>query len=108
MHTTAKSFMFTGTPTKPTLLPDNKDPTDGESLTLTCTSTTAGITKYQFNKDGVTLPSFGTGQTYTIHSLNLTSFDGTYNCVAYIDSVKSAASDGVPLKGQSNLNVYSI
>ena len=80
-------------PATPTISTDNSDPVDGESITLTCTSSTAGVTSYVWKQDGSTL-SGQTSQTYTIAASAIGSDEGSYTCLAYVDTVASDPSAG--------------
>ena len=78
------------------------DPTEGDSITLTCVTSTSGVTSYKFYLNGTDLTSNGNINTYTIPSASLGSGeDGNYTCVAYFESVPSENSTALSLFGRS-------
>ena len=89
-------FVFSDKPTTPTLTSSNSDPTDGDSITLTCTATEAAVDGYEFKLDGATVTS-GSSNTLLIGSGTATigTHDGSYTCIASIDTVSSDASSAL-------------
>ena len=70
--------------TAPTLTINNNSPTDGDSLTLTCTATQqSGNNFYQFRRNSDIL-TMGASPTYTIHAANIDDHDGSYICVVLL------------------------
>ena len=59
---------------------------------MACKTTTAGITSYEFFKDGTPLTQQTSG-VYAITPAVINVDDGTYTCVAKIDTVSSDESD---------------
>ena len=104
-----KLTLFSPTPTaqpvKPSLTPSVKEPTVGDSVILTCTSATSGITSYQFFKDNAQKAFYTTsvGNSHTIASTNLATQDANYTCKAFIDSVGSVFSDPLNFQGKCML-----
>ena len=81
-------------PETPVLTPNVKFPKDGDAVVLTCSSSTPGVSKYKFLKDGVPLFT-AASNTYTINSAELGQSEhhvGVYTCVVYIDTVASQQS----------------
>ena len=78
-------------PATPVLTADVSSPTDGDTIVLTCTTTSSGITSYQFFKGVTSLVSASSNQ-HTVSSAAIGSDDGSYTCVASIDTVASDAS----------------
>lgn len=72
----------------PTLTPDVSSPTDGDTIILTCATTTGGITSYEF-KRGTTSLATSSAATYTITTATIGTDDDSYTCIAYIDTVAS-------------------
>ena len=83
---------FTDKPSRPVVSSDLSDPTDGQDVTLFCTTTTSEVNSYEFFKDGNSLSS-GSNNTLLISSATIDTHDGVYTCVAYIDTVASESSD---------------
>ena len=71
----------TGKPNKPTLTASSSNPTDGNNLVLTCTTTTGGINSYQFVKNGLTIQNSASATLIFTPAVFVTN-DGTYTCVA--------------------------
>ena len=71
---------------------NNLNATDGENITLTCTTSTLGVTTYEFMLDSSSLVN-GPNNTYSISSATINSDDGNYSCIAYIDTVASNISN---------------
>ena len=90
--------VFTDTPHKPTLSSDNKDPQEGQSLTLTCTTIT-NATRYQFFKNSKELGQRITSNTFTINPAHLSIYNGYYNCKAFVGDVVSELSERVEVSG---------
>ena len=67
---------------------DSATPTDGDNVVLTCTTTSSGITAYLFKKGATTLANSASA-TYTISAAAIDSHDGTYTCIAYVQTVAS-------------------
>ena len=75
-------------PATPTVTADSATPTDGDNVVLTCTTTTVGITAYLFKK-GVNTLANSASSTYTISAAAIDANDGTYTCIAYVETVAS-------------------
>ena len=89
-------------PAQPKLTSSVSEPTEGDSITLTCVTSTSGVTSYKFYLNGTELPSSGYINTYTIPSASLGSGkDGKYTCAAYFESVPSNKSTDLSIFGQS-------
>ena len=88
-------------PAKPTVNADSASPTDGDNVILTCTTTTTGITDYEFKKGSRSLTKEASA-TYTISAAAIGSDDGTYTCIAYIHTVTSIESATYNLKCESS------
>ena len=75
-------------PDTPVLTTDTSDvtTTDGDDIPLTCTSTTPGISMYQFYK-GVTSLVTSPSNVYNITQATIDRDDGVYTCVVYIHGV---------------------
>ena len=78
-------------PAKPNLTLSENNPTDGDDISLTCTSTSESTDSYEFLK-GVKSLQDSPNSTYTIVAASIASDSGNYTCVAKIDTVKSEAS----------------
>ena len=65
----------------PTLTASASNPTDGDLLVLECTTTTGGITSYQFVKNGQTIQTSASA-TLTFAPAVFVTNDGSYTCVA--------------------------
>ena len=87
-----------GKPSKPTLTSSKTPATDGDHVTLTCTSRTSGVNKFQFFKDGRSQGNAGTSKTLDLKPVTF-STSASYTCKVYIDTVASDPSDGLALKG---------
>ena len=83
-------FLYTDKPSRPVLSSDLSEPTDGQDITLTCTTTTSEVNSYEFFKYGILLSS-GSNNTL-ISSATVDTHDGIYTCVVYIDTVASESS----------------
>ena len=95
------SFYFVSDkPERPTLTSSVKDPLIGDSITLTCASTTQGVDRYQFYKDQTALTSTGTSNTFTISSARIETPVARYHCQAFIGSVVSEDSNELSLNGK--------
>lgn len=99
-------FVFSDQPDTPTLVSDNNDPTDGDYITLTCNTTTTGITSYLFKRDQ-TLVANTTVNTHKIAHATLGTYEGQYTCVAFIDTVPSIVSNVIAISCEytGNINV---
>ena len=75
-------------PATPSVSADSATPTDGDNVILTCTTTTTGITSYVFKKGANTLATSASA-TYTITAAAIDTHDGTYTCIAYVQTVAS-------------------
>ena len=82
---------FSDRPDSPTLTADVGSPTDGDSIVLTCTTTSSGVTSYEFFRGSTSLVKSSNNQ-YTISASAIGTDDGCYICVAFIDGVASHAS----------------
>ena len=87
-------FVFSDKPTTPTLTTDNSDPTDGDAITLTCTAVEAAVNSYEFKLGSTSLAS-GSSSTYSMSSATIGTDDGSYTCIASIDTVASDASSAL-------------
>ena len=87
-------FVFSDKPTTPTLTTDNSDPTDGDAITLTCTAVEAAVNNYEFKLGSTSLAS-GSSSTYSMSSATIGTDDGSYTCIASIDTVASDASSAL-------------
>ena len=85
-------LQFTGQAAKPSLVADIQNPTDGDVITLTCSSTTSGVTKYEFLKENVVIHS-GPNAFRVIGPAVIGTDDKSYTCIAYIDNIASDTSD---------------
>lgn len=86
------SVVSSGHINKPTLVTNNQYPTDGDSITLTCNTTTTGVTNYEFRK-GSQVVANQLLNTHTIDPATIDAHDGNYSCIAFVDSVASPPSD---------------
>ena len=86
-------------PERPVLTSNVKEPFIGDSITLTCASTTEGVDGYKFYKGQAPLTSTGTSNTFTISSAKLETPLPEYHCVALIGSIASERSANVTLQG---------
>ena len=94
--------LCTEKPSEPTLTSSVSEPTEGDIITLTCVTSTSGVTSYKFYLNDTELPSNGHINTYTIPSASLGSGkDGDYTCAAYFESVSSDSSTALSILGQS-------
>ena len=78
-------------PNKPVLQVDVSEPTDGDTIDFTCTSSSPGITNYVFYRGETSLGKTSINK-HTILSAAIGANDGFYTCVAYKDSIVSDAS----------------
>ena len=81
-------FLLSDKPTTPTLTSSVADPTDGDAITLTCATTSTGITQYEFLLDGSSV-SASASDTLAIGAATIGTNDGSYTCIASIDTVAS-------------------
>ena len=90
-------------PLTPTLTSNLKEPTEGDSIVLTCTSATAGVTSYHFFKQGNRTAFFvaSVGNSHTIAPAVLDTDNANYTCMAYIDNVASDGSLPFALQGKT-------
>ena len=72
----------------------NPDPTDGEDITLTCTSSTTEVDSYTWRRNGVDI-DMQTSQTYAIPQGDIATMNGDYTCVALFGTVASDASSAL-------------
>ena len=87
----SNSVSLTVKPVKPTLTVSPTDPTDGDNVDLTCASTTAGITEYEFfDPNGASL-GVQSNQYLSLGQAEIGNDDGMYTCTAISNS--SVASD---------------
>ena len=84
-------FWSTDSPAQPNLITSNLSPTDGDSVTLNCATSTNGITRYSFLKAGVSV-STTASNTYVMNTAAIDSDDGSYTCIVFIGTVASPAS----------------
>ena len=91
MYLNIYRFLFSDRPETPILTANDSSPTDGDSIVLTCTTSTAGITSYEFRYNGQVLET-SENNTYVINSAIIDSHDGNYTCTAFIDIVPSNTS----------------
>ena len=87
-------------PKTPTVNADSASPTDGDNIILTCTTTTTGITDYEFKKGSRSLTKEASA-TYTISAAAMGIHDGTYTCIAYVHTVASTESVPFTLRCES-------
>ena len=73
---------------------------DQDYITLTCVTTTPGVTRYTFFKNNQTLPTTGNTHTYTIAQAPLKTENGDYTCIAYFENVASDESEVFTLIGK--------
>ena len=78
-------------PATPKLTADVSSPTDGDTIVLTCATTSAGITSYEFFRGTTSLVKSSSNQ-HTVSGSAIGTDDGSYTCVAFIDTVTSDAS----------------
>ena len=78
-------------PVTPVLTADVRSPTEGDTIVLTCTTTSSGITKYEFFRGRTSLVKTSSNK-YTVSSAAIGKDDDSYTCVAYKDTVGSDAS----------------
>ena len=89
-------------PATPLLTASKVDPTYGDSVTLTCSSSTEGVTSYRFFKNSAPLTPTGTGNTFTIvNATEIIPGGVNYSCKAFIDSVSSEASKNLNVLGRT-------
>ena len=89
-------------PATPVLTSDVRDPTDGDTIVLTCTTTSSGITNYEFFRGRTSLVKTSSNQ-YTVSSAAIGKDDDSYTCVASIDTVASDASSAHVISCKSDL-----
>ena len=89
----------------PTLTADVSNPTDGDTVVLTCTTSTSDITNYEFFRGATSLVSASSNQ-HTVSSAAIGTDDDSYTCVASIDTVDSDASSGYVISCKSELGFY--
>ena len=77
------------------------DPTDGDDIELTCTSSSTGITDYEFFRGETSLVK-KTGNKYTIDSAAIGTDEGSYKCVTYIETVASGGSRPLVIECKSS------
>ena len=91
---------FADKPETPVLSTDNSNPTDGESISLTCTTATTGVSSYEF-KRGTTSLVNGAYNVYNIPTATIDADDDDYLCIAYIDTVASDVSNVITVLCES-------
>ena len=94
-------FLSSDKPETPVLTANPPNPTYGQSVTLTCASSTEGVTDFKFFQGQSSLTATGTGNTYTISNATDVRPNGVqYTCQAIIDSVPSDHSSVLALNGK--------
>ena len=102
-------FSSSDKPATPVLSASTPNPTYGDSITLTCASSTEGITNYKFFKGTSMLTATSNGNTYTINNATEVKTGGVqYSCQAFMDSVPSDRSAELKLKGMCNYSFQMI
>ena len=91
-------------PAQPTLTVSDNDPNSGDPFVLTCDSTTATVTSYQFKKDGDVIATVQAPNPDTdpaTHGIDPASINdkGVYTCCALIDAVSSDDSSSQSVAG---------
>ena len=95
-------------PNKPSLSDDTMaSPTDGDNIVLTCTTSSPGITGYEFYK-GETSLGKTTSNTHTIKAAAIGVDDDSYTCVAYLKTIASDVSNVHSISCKSNFNVFRV
>ena len=84
-------------PTITQLSPDVQAPTDGDVITLTCETKVSGATRYVFKHENKIVANQSVN-TYTIGHAMIGQDDGTYTCLAYINTVVSDVSSDLLVK----------
>ena len=87
----AYSYSSLDKPATPVLTADVRSPTEGDSIVLTCTTTSSGVTNYEFFRGRTSLVKTSSNK-YTVSSAAIGKDDDSYTCVAYKDTVASDAS----------------
>ena len=82
----------TGRPTTPTLTSNNNNPVDGDSVTLSCQTTSSGVTQYEFRRNGFSLTT-SVINTLVISTATIGVDDGSYTCITYINDILSDESN---------------
>ena len=90
-------------PATPTLTTSNSNPTDGEAIDLTCTSSSAGVNLYQFFRDGQAVGASQSSGTLSISTATIDTHDGSYTCTASINTVTSDESPALPVAREYSL-----
>ena len=86
-------LLFTEAQKAPTLTVNNNNPTEGDTITLTCDSVSQNVDKYHFIKDG-TVKNVSTQGTYVIKSvLPGTTVSGDYRCQVFKNNFSSPDSN---------------
>ena len=85
-------------PDMPQLTSSSTNPTDGQTLTLTCKLQNAKVNKFEFFLNKKLVGAAGTSNTYTVKSVSFTDAGG-YSCRASVDTVGSETSNTVTVKG---------
>ena len=94
------SFTFTDKPATPTLTADNSDLTHGDDITLTCTTSTAGITNYEYLRNGQNVATTRLS-TYKIANAAVGTHDGRYSCRAIVNTISSDPSNEIIVSGKA-------
>ena len=89
-----------GKPSTPTIRSDNKNPIEGERVTLTCESSSTGITSYRFfrnptiNNQQATPLLVATEKynSYTISAVDIENHKGAYTCQVFKNGIGSDSS----------------
>ena len=80
-------------PLTPVLTSNNNNPVTADDITLFCTTSTTGITSYEFRREGTTLIK-SASNSYRISGAQIGRDDGSYTCVASVNTVASDPSAG--------------
>ena len=77
-------------------------PADGDKIVLTCTTTTPGVTSYEFRYNG----SMIVNSASSIYEIAIATYpldEGSYSCIAYLDGVASEESAPYTLTCESRI-----
>ena len=77
----------------PTVTADKSNPSRGDDIILTCRTSTQGIDTYEFRREGATIAT-SSSNIYIINAAAIGTDDGTYTCIASINTVASDSSIG--------------
>ena len=98
--------LFPDKPRTPTLSVSSNNPSLGEDITLTCSSSSRSVNKYQFFYNGQSLQAAGTSKSLTVKTSDSGNQNGNYTCKVFIDTISSDSSGIQAVVGEDFARFY--